>query len=82
MQRVAIARALVHRPAVVLADEPTGNLDPSSARDVIELLREAVKAAGAAGIIVTHSRAVATSADRALRLTADGLREARADDTD
>jgi putative ABC transport system ATP-binding protein len=82
LQRVAIARALVHRPAVVLADEPTGNLDPSSARDVIELLREAVKTAGAAGIIVTHSRAVATSADRALRLTADGLREACADDTD
>jgi putative ABC transport system ATP-binding protein len=74
LQRVAIARALVHSPRLVLADEPTGNLDPESATQVLTLLRESVKASGAAGILVTHSSAAAATADRILTLTAAGLR--------
>jgi putative ABC transport system ATP-binding protein len=74
LQRVAIARALVHEPRLVLADEPTGNLDPDSAAQVLALLRDAVKASGAAGILVTHSRAAAQTADRILTMTAGGLR--------
>jgi len=73
LQRVAIARALVHRPAVVLADEPTGNLDPESADGVITLLRECLHAERATGVLVTHSRVAAARADRVLTLTADGL---------
>ena len=73
MQRVAIARALVHRPALVFADEPTGNLDPDTAAQVIALLRDTIKASGATGVLVTHSRAAAATADRALLLTRDGL---------
>src|SRR6185312_10833994 len=73
LQRVAIARALVHRPMLVLADEPTGNLDPKTARQVIALLRDTVKKSGAAGLLATHSRVAAASADRVYRLTADGL---------
>ena len=75
LQRVAIARALVHGPQLVLADEPTGNLDPDSAGQVLRLLRDQVKAKRAAGILVTHSRAAAKTADRILMLTRDGLRE-------
>jgi putative ABC transport system ATP-binding protein len=74
MQRVAIARALVHAPRLVLADEPTGNLDPGNAGRVLALLAERVRAAGAMGILVTHSPEAAKSADRVLRLTAEGLR--------
>jgi len=74
LQRVAIARALVHRPKLVLADEPTGNLDPDTARGVAELLRARIKEDGAAGILVTHSRAAAATTDRVLSLTAQGLR--------
>src|SRR6185369_8741848 len=73
MQRVAIARALVHRPALVLADEPTGNLDADSASQVLKLLRDQVKTNGAAGILVTHSVAAAATADRVLLLSRDGL---------
>ena len=73
MQRVAIARALIHGPSLVLADEPTGNLDPDSAGQVLRLLRERIKANGAAGILVTHSRPAAETADRILRLTPSGL---------
>lgn len=73
MQRVAIARALVHEPALVLCDEPTGNLDPDRARDVLELLFEGIHNAGAIGILVTHSATAAGHADRILRLTRDGL---------
>ena len=75
LQRVAIARALVHAPRLVLADEPTGNLDSESAEQVLNLLREQVKANGAAGILVTHSRVAAQTCDRVLQLTPDGLRE-------
>jgi putative ABC transport system ATP-binding protein len=76
MQRVAIARALVHRPALVLADEPTGNLDADSATVVMSLLREQLRAHGTTAILVTHSVAAAASADRVLVLDAAGLREA------
>jgi len=76
MQRVAIARALVHEPALVLCDEPTGNLDPARATGVLELLFERIQAAGAIAILVTHSLAAAAHADRTLRLTATGLVEA------
>jgi putative ABC transport system ATP-binding protein len=73
MQRVAIARALVHNPRLVLADEPTGNLDEASAVAVLDCLRDAVKRAGAAALMVTHSRVAAGRADRVLRLTAGRL---------
>ena len=73
LQRVAIARALVGEPKLVLADEPTGNLDRENAKQVLKLLREQVKAHGAAGILVTHSDAAATTCDRRCRLTAEGL---------
>jgi len=73
MQRVAIARALVHRPRLVLADEPTGNLDPGNGAKVLALLAERIRGAGAIGIVVTHSLEAAARADRALHLTAEGL---------
>lgn len=78
LQRVAIARALVHRPRLVLADEPTGNLDPDTAHDVLMLLRNEIKTNGASGIIVTHSHAAAATADRILILTKDGLHPTQA----
>ena len=74
LQRVAIARALAGEPRLVLADEPTGNLDPDNARQVLEVLRGQVKRQGAAGILVTHSEAAAAMCDRRYRLDADGLR--------
>jgi putative ABC transport system ATP-binding protein len=73
MQRVAIARALVHRPALVLADEPTGNLDPETADSVLALLRAEIKASGASAIMVTHSHAAAAKADKILILSRSGL---------
>jgi putative ABC transport system ATP-binding protein len=73
LQRVAIARALVHRPPLVLADEPTGNLDSRSAAQTLELLRTQVKANAGAGILITHSRAAAETADRIVLLDARGL---------
>jgi putative ABC transport system ATP-binding protein len=76
LQRAAIARALVHQPKLLLADEPTGNLDPESAAQVLALLREQVKTRNAACILVTHSQAAAATADRIVILTAQGLREA------
>ena len=73
MQRVAIARAIVHRPRLLLADEPTGNLDPETAAKILRLLRDQLRASGAAGILVTHSLAAARTADRILRLASTGL---------
>jgi putative ABC transport system ATP-binding protein len=73
VQRTAIARALVHRPRLVLADEPTGNLDPRSAAQTLELLRTQVKANAGAGILITHSRAAAETADYILILDSQGL---------
>jgi putative ABC transport system ATP-binding protein len=76
LQRVAIARALVHRPALLLADEPTGNLDPETADAILRLLRDETRASGAGAIMVTHSHAAAAMADRILILTRSGLKDA------
>jgi putative ABC transport system ATP-binding protein len=73
LQRVALARALVHRPALVLADEPTGNLDPDTADRILDLFAQQVRGSGAAAILVTHSERAAAVADRRLRLTPGGL---------
>ncbi len=73
LQRVAIARAVVHAPALILADEPTGNLDPDTAERVLAVLRAEVRDTGAACLLVTHSAAAAARADRVLRLTATGI---------
>ena len=73
LQRVALARALVHRPALLLADEPTGNLDPSTAARTMDLLLAQTRQQGAALVLVTHSDAAAARADRVLRLTAQGI---------
>jgi len=79
VQRIAIARALVHRPRLLLADEPTGNLDPRSAAQTLALLRAQVKANAGAGILITHSRAAADTADRILVLDVGGLKPLRPD---
>ena len=77
-QRVAIARALVHRPALVLADEPTGNLDAENGRRVLELLQRLVRARTQTLVLVTHSQEVAAIADRALWLRDGRLEPAAA----
>ncbi|WP_294764712.1 ABC transporter ATP-binding protein [uncultured Rhodoferax sp.] len=73
LQRVAIARALVHRPALLLADEPTGNLDPSTAAKVTDALVAQTRQHGTALVLVTHSLAATAQADRVLHLRADGM---------
>lgn len=73
LQRCAIARALVHGPALILADEPTGNLDPETADKSLGLLLDAARSRGAAVLLVTHSARAAESADRILVLGRTGL---------
>jgi putative ABC transport system ATP-binding protein len=73
LQRVAIARALVHRPSLLLADEPTGNLDPATAALVMDALIAQTREQGASLVLVTHSEAAAARADRRLHLSAGGI---------
>jgi putative ABC transport system ATP-binding protein len=73
LQRVAIARAVVHGPRLILADEPTGNLDPATAAVVLQVLRQQVHEARAACLLVTHSAAAAATADRTVQLTPSGI---------
>ena len=73
LQRVAIARALIHRPKLILADEPTGNLDPDTAQEILQLIRAEIKANNASAIIVTHSRMAAATTDHVMNLRKDGL---------
>ena len=75
LQRVAIARALVHRPALVLAADPTGNLDPDTADSVLELLQREIKSTGACAIMVTHSQVAAKMTDKILHLSKKGIQE-------
>ncbi|HEY0820885.1 MAG TPA: ABC transporter ATP-binding protein [Rhizobacter sp.] len=75
LQRVALARALVHSPKLILADEPTGNLDPETAEKMMSLLAAQVREQGAACVLVTHSAHAAAHADRVLTLRRDGLHE-------
>jgi len=73
LQRVAIARALIHRPGLLLADEPTGNLDPTTAAKVMDALIAQTREHNASLVLVTHSQAAASRADRVLYLTSDGI---------
>jgi putative ABC transport system ATP-binding protein len=73
LQRVAIARALIHRPGLLLADEPTGNLDPTTAAKVMDALIAQTRQHGASLVLVTHSQAAASRADRVLYLSSDGI---------
>ncbi|MES2685882.1 MAG: ABC transporter ATP-binding protein [Pseudomonadota bacterium] len=74
LQRVAIARALIHRPGLLLADEPTGNLDPTTAARVMDALVAQTREHGASLVLVTHSETAAARADRVLHLSSEGIR--------
>lgn len=74
-QRIAIARAIVHRPRLVLADEPTGNLDDQTAASVLDLLSETIAEAGSTLVMATHSRTVAATCDRVFDLKEGRLEE-------
>ena len=74
-QRLAIVRALVHRPLLLLADEPTGNLDSETATQVLQLLLRLHQQAGTTMLMVTHSREVASRADQVLELEAGQIME-------
>ena len=76
LQRVAIARAVVHAPALLLADEPTGNLDPDMGARILDLLVHTAQQTGASLVLVTHSQTAAARAQRQLRLTSQGLQPA------
>lgn len=73
LQRVAIARALIHRPSLLLADEPTGNLDPTTAAKVMDALVAQTREHGASLVLVTHSETAAARADRVLHLSSEGM---------
>jgi putative ABC transport system ATP-binding protein len=73
LQRVAIARALIHRPSLLLADEPTGNLDPGTAAKVMDALVAQTREHGASLVLVTHSETAAARADRVLHLSSEGI---------
>jgi putative ABC transport system ATP-binding protein len=73
LQRVAIARALVHQPSLLLADEPTGNLDPATAAKVMDVLIAQTRERGASLVLVTHSESASHRADRVLHLTSGGI---------
>ncbi len=74
-QRVAIARALVHQPSLLLADEPTGNLDEETSREVVPLLTSLVRKRGATLLLVTHDRTLASTTDRVLEMRDGRLHE-------
>ena len=74
-QRVAIARALAHRPSIILADEPTGNLDDRTAASVLELLTSLVRARGSTLLMATHSESIAASCDRRVEVRDGGLHD-------
>lgn len=78
-QRVAIARALIHRPALVLADEPTGNLDSHTSREIIALLRQSVNSSGQTLVLITHDAQVAAQADRVIHIKDGRVNDASGD---